>query len=82
MRFDFALGQMAAEVYQNGLLWWEPLPVTFYNNGNTNYLRVAADGNPAVTLYVDNFFNYIPEPGTAAVLALGLVGLMRRRRGC
>lgn len=81
LRFDFDLGQVAAEVYQNNVLWWAPLPVTFYNNGNTNFLQVTADSNPAVALYVDNFHNYIPEPASGIVLGLASLLAMRRRRG-
>jgi hypothetical protein len=55
-------------------------PVSAYTNVRTTLAMIPANGVSTVTAYTANYTEVVPEPMTLGALALGLAGLVRRKR--
>lgn len=55
-------------------------PVPAYTNVRTTLSLIPVNGVATATAYTANYKEVVPEPMTLGALALGLVGLVRRKR--
>ena len=75
--YTFKLSQVSGA--SGGFMQWGDFNVDIYPPGE----RLDSSGNPYTPAYCDMRFRVlgVPEPASAAMLAMGVAGLLARRRG-